>query len=133
MFVFRVSQGPVVFANLREIAVALDTGWRDDEATTGTRRRPPSDALQPYLPWLWGAALLLLLPCRAGGSLLYLYSLVNWLPMLASLPPASQLLYHCAAVAFSFFSCGWLGQLWLQAHAPATRPRVAAQKCAPWR
>ena len=63
-----IFEGPVVFVNLREIAVELDTGWHDEQLGAG--RRPPSEALQAHLAWLWGAAALLLLPCRAGGTLL---------------------------------------------------------------
>jgi hypothetical protein len=47
-------EGPVVFVNLREIAVVLDSGWHDGQGGAG--RRPPSEALRAYLSWLWGAA-----------------------------------------------------------------------------
>ena len=120
-----------MLVNIREIAVELDCH---------EGRGRPSEELLPHLTWLWSGACALMLPCRAGGSILYAYSMWRWRPMLAELPfgtqacmpfsdrhslaappPSSpryisalQAVYHTAAISFSCFSFGWCLQLWLQ-------------------
>ena len=66
-------EAPVAFVNVREVAALL----------RGCVERR-------MLEWVWCAAALLVLPCRFGGTALYVHSLVHWRAALGQLHPTTQ-------------------------------------------
>ena len=104
--------GVGVFGLIFEAPVALANVLEIMRETVGTRVTP-----RHQLCCLWSFVATLVLPCRFGGVAIYAFSLFQWQEELAGLTPGARMVYHGGAVAFTCFSCGWLGQLALQADA----------------